>query len=216
MRWPSTELVAATEELCKGQSSAARTRHTLLKIEKSQQRAGWGRPVTLFRVERHPHKGFVAARVDQQITRLLRQSAARMNDDIGQALQYLVHLVIQAREEMEKLGDVLPGTDLFGGVRVGHRVDGFALCVEVTAYDEYEHPPKGFSDARLVQFVARDGFSWNVVRLRDQQPAVVAAGLEDEAEILGQTANALERLISAVSPAPFPKRDSLPQRGGSR
>lgn len=211
MRWPSSELVAATEELCKEQSTAERLRRTLLKIEKAQTRRGWGQPVTVWRVERHPRKGFVGAQVDPRITPLLRQSVARMNDDIGEALQYLVQLVIDTRREMETFGAVTPGTDLFGGVRVGRRVDGLALCVEVTA--EHERPP---TVARLVQFVARDGFSWNVVRLRDQQPLVVAAGLEDEAEILGQTANALKQLITAVSPAPFSTRDSEPQRGGRR
>jgi hypothetical protein len=218
------EMLVFTEALCAEQALAARTRACLIKVEHEAHRAGWDSEEsapTLFRLEAHETKQYVKARADSMMTVMLRATCERTGGNVGAALQHLASTMELAKQSMESL-DLLPegGRDILVRHDANHRFYGYALRVEAWAtrgltseareavkakrLSEYEHR----IELRSITFVARDGLTWSLGRVRGEAPQVMAVRPEGDTEHEGLVPNALGRMTNVIASNPVP----VPQR----
>jgi hypothetical protein len=221
------EDLARTEAMCGAQHVCSQTRDVLLWMEAQAEQSGWDSEEsapTLFRVEAHPTRGVMHARLDAMFTTLLRQTCnLRTEGDVGSAMDCLATVMEQARgslqnagmpEQVDALNGSQPGLTFYG---FALRVEAWGLSAETTDKAEmqataevgqlHQHPDR--VELRYVQFVARDGLSWAVMRRRGAPvQAMVTRGQDDDTVINGRIANALGRMANAIAgnPVPVPSR----------
>lgn len=224
------DVLAATETICRHDELAARTRHTLLKIEQAGQRAGWGSQAaspTIFALDRHRTKKHVSYQRDRLFTDLLHMCGMEAGSLHG-ALTTLAGASEQTRNFMGSFGLVAP-TDDVTRARAGEAFYGYALRIEgrMLAGEQCErdweaiqrdgldnHP--GTVDGRFVCFAARDGLTWVVVRPRGHDVCAAVTRPEGDNMFAGSILNALARMTNAMSgnPVPVPPL-GVPFRGSS-
>lgn len=203
------EDLARTEAMCKAFHVCRQTRDVLLWMEAQADQCGWDSDEsapTLFRVEAHPTRGVVHARLDAMFTNLLRQTCSlRTEGNVGAAMDCLASVMEEARGSLEQAG--LPGQiDILNASQFGLTFYGFALRTE--AYGRSDNSPDRV-ELRQVEMVARDGLSWAVVRLRGRPAeAMVMRGQDDDTVMTGRIANALGRMTNAIAGNPV----SVPSR----
>lgn len=216
--FPPAEL-AKTEEVCQREPLAARTRITLLRLEKEAHRAGWDSPQSwprIYRFERHPQKHYVTAYPADRLNYSLGQALAATGGDVGEALAGLADAMEGARDALGHLG--LPtDRDVLIGTRAGQEFYGYGLRNEGWAADlemldgeipaeilealanKTLHQHVARVETRMVHLVCRDGLRWWCMRRRARPPVeCVVMRPEGDLEGAGLVLNALGRMTNAA------------------
>lgn len=182
----------------------ANIRRALSKMENDGHRKGWGRSPAVYRLIQRSDEGYLTLSRDGRLTRMLRGGAKRLRGDVSEALSVIATRAARTDETSGAM-------NLLCGLGPDDRVYGFAL--------RNEEPGKWWgssgqvsdvvnaTEMRLVWMVTRDGSCWKVLRVRDQEPRVMAIAPDGDTATESSILNALGRLVAAVVNNPVPVPD---------
>lgn len=231
---------ARTRSLCAGRPDLAAVRIALLDVEKTIHRDGWDQPPRMFFVRRHERSGRVSSVSFPLLSREIQARLDR-GERPATALAVVAGVTEYMRAVVDGLADPepadvpvdlrallgrRPGDDLFD-CGAGHRFFGIGFATEAwtTASEGVEasrvnremamqgrldeHPDR--IEVRVVYLYPRDGWAWQVTRLRGTRTAAfpracIAHEPDSEVHVTGRIPEALSRICNAIASDAVPIR----------
>lgn len=230
---------ARTQRLCSDQPLQAEVRRVLLSAEKTLHEDGWDRPPKIFHLQLNDRTGRVRFTEFEKFSRLLIGFPnLRPPDALGVLTRVTEYIRAQVQAPAAGLDDVIrdlppemrvlfmrargnPDADLFGGggrdwrfLGVGMAFEGWTVIEHDSSIEElarnhrlYTHPDR--VEMRQIFYVARDGLSWDVQRLRHAPPGhpsryCVILNQENNLHLAGSIPHMLSRMCNAIASNPVP------------
>lgn len=209
---------ARTQRLCTDQPKQADVRRLLLAAEKAAHERGWDGPPAVFLLGGHPRSNKLHYHHLDEFTDMVIDSPQRPPD----VLELLAGALERARVTAAESGldiDLITGSrgEVFHGI--GFMTEGWmVLGTDNTADLKYidalarshllkTHP--GRREVRMVTYAGRDGYRWDVQRLRRYPdlalPRFVKVHTQDDDDVTaGSVPRSLTRMCNAIANNPVP------------
>ncbi len=226
-------LAAETQRLCDDQPEQQAVRTTLLRAEKHIHRAGWDQPPQVFHLQRHIKTGRMRYIEFEKFSRMIIDMPGLPSEVLGKLAGVVEFIRQQAQAPTGELHPALqqlpdafrdplsrarrgPDGDLFGGETSSWRFHGVGFAWEswmILSPDEndratarqgalHTHPQR--IETRQLSYSARDGWNWEVRRLRRTDTIAVprhctATNHDSNLRVLGGVPHALTRMCNAIA-----------------
>lgn len=222
---------AETQQLCDAQPEQQAVRTALLRAEKTIHQAGWDAPPELFLLYRHTKTGRVRYDRHDVFTRIIINAPMRsadVLDGIALAVEFVrAQAMGSARSPVVddappfirqylRRARMNPRGDLFGGGDLRWRFFGIGFVSEAwivlnmddttqeaaRSHTIYRHPNR--IEMRQLYLAARDGWNWEVRRLRRTSTIAVprhciATNHDSNTRVVGSIPHALTRMCNAIA-----------------
>ncbi|HET6285740.1 MAG TPA: hypothetical protein VFG15_03180 [Amycolatopsis sp.] len=229
---------ARTRKLCTDQPQQQDVRTALLRAEKDIHQHGWDMPPTVFFLQQNLHTGRIRYTEFERFSRLLEELPGRHPDvldrlaDIAEFMRRQAHVPVAEldpavqwlpptfRDMVVKLR-ANPTADLFDVSGRHWRFHGVGMAYEgwmvldvddateelARSHKLHSHPER--IEVREVHYAARDGWIWEVTRLR-RTPSIavprhcIALHRDNDYSVVGGIPHSLTRMCNAITSNPVP------------